>query len=154
MCSRPCRSTNLDKAAPNANPGDEAGTSQMVLAPSADNGLDDHTYAVARDADVTQLFEALPPGPVHDELVHDELRLEGLGIGPIRPAPEPKLNVTDTAPRRLQTPQSYQQRPIRHNHNGRLAKCEVTPVVVLSGRGVLRGLVSPPDGLNLIPLER
>jgi hypothetical protein len=37
------------------SPEHDAGTSQMVLAPSAASGRDDHTYAVAREADVTQL---------------------------------------------------------------------------------------------------
>src|SRR5689334_1218318 len=35
-----------------------AGTSQMVLSPSASSGFEDHTYAVAFDADVTQLLSA------------------------------------------------------------------------------------------------
>src|SRR5262249_62387283 len=39
-----------------ASPGVLAGTSQIVLGPSADTGFDDHTYAVACSADVTQLF--------------------------------------------------------------------------------------------------
>src|SRR5687767_758247 len=38
-----------------ASPPEPAGTSQMVLSPSAVAGLDDHTYAVACEADVTQL---------------------------------------------------------------------------------------------------
>src|SRR5262245_8361131 len=39
-----------------AIPLDPAGTSQIVLAPSAASGFDDQTYAVAREAEVTQLF--------------------------------------------------------------------------------------------------
>src|SRR5690242_17915675 len=37
-------------------PGAFAGTSQIVLRPSADKGREDHTYDVAREADVIQLL--------------------------------------------------------------------------------------------------
>src|SRR5579885_941029 len=39
-------------------PGEPDGTSQSVLAPEADTGFEDHTYAVACDAEVTQLLDA------------------------------------------------------------------------------------------------
>ena len=54
-----CRAAPYPQTAlESSSPSEPAGTSHIVLSPSAARGREDHTYAVAWDAEVIQLFSA------------------------------------------------------------------------------------------------